>query len=100
MRIEPLGDSVLLVRVVDEFEPEKSLDAVLRAIRQLEVAALPGLIELVPAYTTIGVFFDPARAGAFAKLKAEIEKALQRDLEPARPRAGTGPGAGHCVRTP
>ena len=61
MRIEPLGDSALLVRVVEEFHPEKSLDAVLRALQALEFAAIPGVIELAPAYTTIGVFFDPAR---------------------------------------
>ena len=91
MRIEPLGDSALLVRVVEEFHPEKSLDAVLRAMHALEFAAIPGVIELTPAYTTIGVFFDPARAGSFAKLKAGIEHALQRDLEPVRPRAGIGP---------
>src|SRR5256714_796659 len=89
MRIEPLGDSALLVRVADEFHPEKSLDEVLRVIRQLELAEIPGVIELAPAYTTIGVFFDPARAGGFDELKTTIERAVQISLEPARPRAGT-----------
>jgi inhibitor of KinA len=61
MRIDPLGDSALIVRVVDEFEPDSSLSAVLAALRHLEAAAIPGVIELAPAYTTIGVFYDPAR---------------------------------------
>ncbi|MEY2565205.1 MAG: inhibitor of KinA [Verrucomicrobiota bacterium] len=61
MRIEPLGDSALIVRVEDEFRAETSLNAVLAALRSLERAAIPGVIELAPAYTTIGVFFDPAR---------------------------------------
>jgi inhibitor of KinA len=61
MRIEPLGDSALIVRVVDEFQPDTSLAAALAALRHLEAAAIPGVIELAPAYTTIGVFFDPAR---------------------------------------
>jgi KipI family sensor histidine kinase inhibitor len=63
MRIEPLGDSALIVRVVDEFErdPEAALDAVLAATRYLEAAAIPGMTELAPAYTTIGVFFNPTR---------------------------------------
>jgi inhibitor of KinA len=61
MTIEPLGDSALIVRVVDEFHPETSLDAVLAALRHLETAAIPGVIELAPAYTTLGVFFDPTR---------------------------------------
>jgi len=88
MRIEPLGDSALLLRVVEEFHPEQSLDAVLRAARRIELAAIPGVIELAPAYTTIGVFFDPARIVDYDELKTSIERALQRNLEPARPRAG------------
>ena len=90
MQIEPLGDSALLVRLMDVFEPEKSLDAVLATARQLERAGLPGLVELVPAYTTIGVFFEPARSDSFAALKTKIEHALQ-PLEPARPLAGDEP---------
>src|ERR1041384_7133344 len=88
MGIEPLGDSALLVRVVETFEAEESLDAVLRATRQLERAKIPGVIELVPAYTAIGLFLDPARLGTFEELRTKIEHALQV-LEPARPRAGT-----------
>jgi inhibitor of KinA len=63
MRIEPLGDSALIVRVADEFErdPEAALDAVLAASRFLQAATISGVIELEPAYTTIGVFFDPTR---------------------------------------
>lgn len=87
MRIEPLGDSALLVRVVEDFVPEESLNAVLAAVRQLEAAAIPGVIELAPAYTTIGVFLDPARTAGFDELKATVEHALQTSLEPARPRA-------------
>src|SRR5947207_9681895 len=90
MRIEPLGDSALLVRVADEFHPEKSLDEVLRIIRQLELAEIPGVIELAPAYTTIGVFFDPACVMGFDELKTTIERVLQLPVEPARLRAGAG----------
>jgi inhibitor of KinA len=81
MRIEPLGDSALLVRVVEKFEAEESLDAVLRAAQKLERAKISGVIELVPAYTTIGIFFDPVRIAGFDDLRTNIERALQRDLE-------------------
>jgi inhibitor of KinA len=81
MRIEPLGDSGLLIRVVEEFDPEKSLDAVLRAARTLEHAAIPGVVELVPAYTTVGVFIDPACTDEFDELQASIERALARESE-------------------
>ena len=51
MRIEPLGDSALLVRVVESFDAEESLDAVLRATRQLELAKIPGVIELARRFS-------------------------------------------------
>lgn len=87
MRIEPLGDSALLVRDVDEFDSEKSLDAILRATRQLQAAAIPGVIELAPAYTTIGIFFDPARIETFDALRDSIECALAGNSDPAATRA-------------
>ena len=89
MRIEPLGDSALILRVVDEFHPETSGDAVLMTLRRLEQAAIPGVIEVTPGYTTLGVFFDPARAD-FEAVKTLIEETLQKEWEAARPRAGTG----------
>ena len=61
MEIIPLGDSALIVRVRDRFDdaPERTLDTVLRAFQQLQSAAVPGVIELAPAYTSVAVFFDP-----------------------------------------
>lgn len=84
MEITPLGDSALIVRVVDDFgrDPEASLNAVLAALRSIEAAAIPGVIELAPAYSTVGVFFDPARIAARGTnptdwLRTRIEGALQ-----------------------
>lgn len=61
MEIVPLGDSALVVRVRDRFEdaPEETLDVVLRTLQQLRAAAIPSVIELAPAYTSIAVFFEP-----------------------------------------
>jgi KipI family sensor histidine kinase inhibitor len=86
MRIEPLGDSALLVRVSDQFDPEESLEAVRRGVRALERAALPGVVELVPAYTTIAVFFNPAQT-AYDTFATEIEKTLGGSFERAERRA-------------
>ena len=63
MRIEPLGDSALIVRVADDFgrDSDAASIAVLGALRSLERAAIPGVLELAPAYTTVAVFFDPSR---------------------------------------
>ena len=88
MRIEPLGDSALLVRVVDEFLADESLEAVLRTTEALEAAAIPGVVELVPAYTTVAVFCDLA-GHSFQELKAKVEEALGKSsqAEPSLVRA-------------
>src|SRR6266404_6489986 len=97
MRTEPLGDAALIVRVTDEFHPRNSLSAVLMALRHLQAAAIPGVIELAPAYTTIGVFYDPARiepAGPdespFDLLATRIQSilnasAFEKEIEEAAP---------------
>ncbi len=61
MEIIPLGDSALIVRVRERFEeaPEETLDQVLRTLHLLREAAIPGVIELASAYTSVAVFFDP-----------------------------------------
>jgi inhibitor of KinA len=69
MEITPLGDSALIVRVRDRFEdaPQETLSEVLRTLRRLQNADIPGVIEFAPAYTTVAIFFDPlqvAKAGA------------------------------------
>src|ERR1043166_1856350 len=86
MSIEPLGDSALIVRVVDDFarDPEASLNTVLAALRSLEAAAIPGVTELAPAYSTVAVFFDAARIARAAShdepcdwLRTKIESVLK-----------------------
>lgn len=82
MRVEPLGDSALIVRLSDEFSPETSLTTVLGAVRHLEAAAIPGVIEVAPAYNTIGVFYEPARVelgpdeSSFDVLATKIQSVL------------------------
>jgi inhibitor of KinA len=86
MEITPLGDSALIVRVVDDFaaDPEASLNEVLAALRSLEAAAIPGVTELAPAYSTVGVFFDVAEIARAAPesdpsdwLRTRIESVLK-----------------------
>jgi inhibitor of KinA len=85
MEITPLGDSALIVRVVSDFarDPNRSLELVSAALRSLEAAAIPGVIDLAPAYATIGVFYDPTRIelvapnlAPFDLLKEKIENVL------------------------
>jgi inhibitor of KinA len=47
--------------VREQFEdaPEETLDEVLRVFQSLQNAAIPGVIEVAPAYTSVAVFFNP-----------------------------------------
>ena len=100
MEIIPLGDSALVVRVREQFEdaPEETLDEVLRVFELLQRAAIPGVIELAPAYTSVAVFFNPVAVlkangttnGVFDKLATRIRSAIipASRLHPRRPIAG------------
>jgi inhibitor of KinA len=74
MEIVPLGDSALVVRVRNRFEdaPEETLDAVLRALQQIRTAAIPGVVELAPAYTSIAVFFDSITVAKATETSDEV----------------------------
>jgi inhibitor of KinA len=41
------------------------------------------VIELVPAYTTIGVFLESTGAGTFDELRTRLERALERNVDTA-----------------
>jgi inhibitor of KinA len=63
MEINPLGDSALVIQVRNDFaDPDDTISAVLAAQRAIEIAQIPGVIELAPAYTTVAVFYDPVGA--------------------------------------
>jgi inhibitor of KinA len=98
MQITPVGDSALIVRLRDQFEdaPEETLDEVLRAFQLLQNAAIPGIVELAPAYTSVGVFFDPiatskasTRPGqAFEWLTERVRGVVAAGAERGRTRKG------------
>jgi inhibitor of KinA len=82
MDIIPLGDSALVLRVREQFEdaPEETLDEVLRVFQLLQRAAIPGVVELAPAYTSVAVFFDPIAVlrsnDAFDEFATKIRNAI------------------------
>jgi inhibitor of KinA len=101
MEIVPLGDSALIVRVRERFEdaPDQTLTEVLRTFRRLQDAAIPGVIELAPAYTTVAVFFDPtivAQEGpkpdeALDWLTGRVRAAVAPHIRVGRGRASASP---------
>jgi len=108
MEIFPLGDSALVVRVREQFEdaPEEALDDTLRIFQLLQRAAIPGVIELAPAYNGVAVFFDPvaifkssgATAGVFDELATEIRNAIASATGRRRRRAAAR--APHLIEIP
>lgn len=63
MQVTPLGDSTLILTLGDSID-EQTLARVQAASAALEAAGLPAVTELVPAYTTVTVFYDPVAAVA------------------------------------
>jgi inhibitor of KinA len=73
MLIRPLGDNALMVELGDVID-ESTHERVQQAWRALVAAPLPGVLEVVPAYTTVTAFYDPvlaAQAGAPAEKIAD-----------------------------
>ncbi len=60
LSITPVAESALLVRLTDEERIDPATVARAAALADaLETLAIPGVIEIVPAYTTVLVSFDP-----------------------------------------
>jgi inhibitor of KinA len=58
--VEPLGERAVVVRLGDAIN-EATFNRVQQFARQLEAAALPGVVEWVPTFTTVAVYYDPLR---------------------------------------
>jgi inhibitor of KinA len=98
MEIVRLGDSALIVRVREQFEdaPEETLNEVLQTFQQLRSAAIPGVIEVAPAYTSVAVFFDQS---AVAKTSVSTDQAFDWFVERVREVVAAGADRGGCVKT-
>jgi len=93
LTIRPLAESGLLVEMGDAIDaPTVGRVAALTAL--LDEAALPGVLDIVPSYTTLLMDFDPERTDQ-AIVSAEVER-LCRELtkhDPPPSRAVTIPVA-------
>jgi KipI family sensor histidine kinase inhibitor len=93
MLTRPLGDTALRVQLGERID-EETHARVQSALSALEQAALPGVRELVPAYTTIVVHYDPFAVAAAADqpdlagwLTRRVEQAIDQARN-AKPRRG------------
>lgn len=73
MRLSPLGDSAVVLASDDELD-----DALLARMRALAEAITrhppPGVIDVLPAFGSVAVYYDIAQAGDYASLCAELQK--------------------------
>ncbi len=79
IRLEPEGDSMLMVRFPNVSRTEVS-GLITAAAYALNEAPLPSRIETVPAYATLAVYYDPLEA-SFDEMQAAIADVLS-GLEP------------------
>lgn len=63
MKLEPLGDSALVATLGSAIDPS-TLASVLGLAGALAAAKGPGIVDIVPAYVTVTVFYDPLRFDA------------------------------------
>jgi inhibitor of KinA len=79
MKITPLGDGALVVEVAEKIGDD-ALFHVQALVRELERNPLPGTIEIVPSFTTVAVFYDPAKIGSMDALRNELVARVPRTI--------------------
>ncbi|MGQ0578357.1 MAG: 5-oxoprolinase subunit PxpB [Betaproteobacteria bacterium] len=62
-RLIPMGDRALVIEFGDRLDPGLSA-RIAAAAQSLRASALPGVLDIVPAYTTLALHYDPAIIGA------------------------------------
>lgn len=73
-QVSPLGDCAIVIAFGDDITADTNLTV--RAFEQrLNAASPPGIVETVPAFTTVTVIYDPIRAG-YDELVAAVEEVL------------------------
>jgi inhibitor of KinA len=82
-RIQPLGDSALRVQLGEGIDPELNR-RVRAACAALERAALPGVVEWVPSYTAVTLYYQP-HVVRFQELSRQVESALASDPDAPAP---------------
>jgi KipI family sensor histidine kinase inhibitor len=87
VKISALGDCALVVELADKIGDE-ALASVQALVFALEKNPLRGALEVVPSFTTVAVFYDPAKIeniDAFRnELVARVPRTLPKAKSPAR----------------
>ena len=73
--MQPLGDAAVLVQVGTVIA-EETFRRVSALAACLEKEPVPGMVEFVPAFTTVTVYYDPLKT-SYAQITAELERMLE-----------------------
>lgn len=80
MQCVPLGDASLLIEVESEVS-SVTTQKVMRLAEALSQHRLPGVYDIVPAFTTVGVHFDPLQVGGHDPFGRVVAWVQQIELE-------------------
>lgn len=83
MKILPNGDRGLLVRFPGEVTPVLN-DKILGYYSDIEKASIPGLIELVPSYNSITIYYEPTVI-SYCEISKKLYQVLQNSMDAANP---------------
>jgi KipI family sensor histidine kinase inhibitor len=87
MPVFPLGDSAAII-VLGESVDARLAARVQAVTAEIERHPPPGVVDVVPAFASVAVHFEPAQAAPFETLARELRVLLER-AESAQPAGGT-----------
>lgn len=79
LRFSPLGDQAIVIEAGTEIN-EEAQQRVKAVSALLEASSLPWLVEIIPAFTTVTVFYNPL-AALYGTVKEELEELVQQAAE-------------------
>jgi KipI family sensor histidine kinase inhibitor len=77
MTVYPLGDSAVVVVLGDNVDANVAA-RVRAAVSEIEHHPLAGVVDVVPAFASVAVFFDPRQAPTFDVMRVELEARVAR----------------------
>ena len=97
LSLKPVGDQAVLAELGTEICEETSrrvmeLYDALEQMRKRQEPEAEGILEMVPAYASLLVYYDPAKTD-YARAAAAVEQAARR-------RSGSGEARGRLLRIP
>lgn len=89
MHIKPLGDSALIIQLGDAIDAATH-EEVQRVLHAIDQGGIPALVEAVPAYTTVTVYYDPLAAMLAGASPSGVTRWMEEKVIERIRRSGSG----------